>query len=476
MSFTVSPATVSHFLVTTPATATAGTAVSGITLTAQDPYNNTTVSYSGSHTIAWSGAMNSPGGTAPVYPATAVSFTNGLSTTALSVTLYDAASNTLTASASSPSVSGSGTITVSPLGASGFTVANPGTQTAGVAFSETITAHDTYGNVATGYAGSQAITFTGPSNSPNATPPTYPATVNFALGVGTPSITLVKAQSTTLTATQGLITGISVSFTVSANTLSSFTVPTPSTQIANAAFNETITAIDAYGNVASAWTSVTNCVTFSGPLYSPTYPAPGTCGAGNSSLTFNASGQATASITILEAQSTSLGVTSVTAPAGATGASSSFTVNPGFAIISVKNGGSSKYTFSGTGASGATAVTVTICKVATFPCSTSLPNNVVATAVTTASPPASWTTGSTQAHLPPERNTGPRRRKDPPRAVCSLCGGNRGTFAIERHAGQRHHDGGGCYRRHCNGHILRATRCLDNLLGLGQQWTDAVRL
>jgi hypothetical protein len=392
-AFAVSPATVSHFLVTTPATATAGTGASGITLTAQDPYNNTTPSYGGSQTIAWSGAMTSPGGTAPVYPATTVSFTNGVSSTALSVTLYDAAANTLTASATSPTISGSGTITVSPAGATGFTLANPGPQTAGTAFSETITAHDTYGNVATGYTGNQTVTFTGPSNSPNGTPPTYPAPVNFTLGVGLPSITLTKAQSTTLTATQGLITGISGSFTVTANSLGSFTVPTPSTQIVGNAFNETITAIDAYGNVATGWTAVTNCVTFSGLLYTPTYPAAGTCGTGNSSLAFNASGQAIASITVLEAQASSLGVTSVTAPAGETGTSGTFTVNPAFSITSVKNGGSGKYTFSGTGASGSTPVTVTICTVATFPCSTSFPNNVAGTAVTGSSPPAGWTTG-----------------------------------------------------------------------------------
>ena len=275
--------------------------------------------------------MTSPGGTAPVYPATAVSFTNGVSTTALSVTLYDAAPNTLTASATSPTISGSGTITVSPTAATGFTLANPGTQTAGTAFSETITAHDAYGNVATGYAGNQTVTFTGPLSSPNATAPIYPATVNFTLGVGLPSITLVKAQSTTLTATQGSIAGTSGSFTVTSNTLSSFTVPTPATQIAGTAFNETITAIDAYGNVATGWTSATNCVTFSGPLYTPTYPGAGSCGAGNSSLAFNASGQATASITILEAQSTSLGVISVTSPVGEIGSSGSFTVSPAFA-------------------------------------------------------------------------------------------------------------------------------------------------
>jgi type II secretory pathway pseudopilin PulG len=397
-SFTVSPATVSHFLVTAPATATAGIAASGITLTAQDPYNNTTPSYTGSHTIAWSGAMTSPGGTAPTYPATAVSFTNGLSTTALSVTLYDAAANTLTASATSPTISGSGTITVSPTAATGFTLANPGSQTAGIAFSETITAHDTYGNVATSYTGNQTVVFTGPSVSPNFIAPTYPATVNFTLGVGIPSVTLVKAQSTSLTATQGTIAGTSGSFTVSANTLNSFTVPTPSTQIAGTAFNETITAIDAYGNVAPGWTAVTNCVTFYGPLYSPTYPGAGACGAGNSSLTFNASGQATASITILEAQSTSLGVVSVTSPVGEIGSSGSFTVSPAFSITSVKNVGSNKYTFSGTGASGATPVTVTICNVVTVPCPTS-PNHVVATAVTGSSPSAGWTTGQDTSAL-----------------------------------------------------------------------------
>jgi type II secretory pathway pseudopilin PulG len=392
-AFAVSPATVSHFLVTTPATATAGTAASGITLSALDPYNNPTPSYSGNHTIAWSGAMTSPGGNAPAYPATTVSFTNGVSTTALSVTLYDAAANTLTASATSPTVSGSGTITVSPRAATGFTLANPGTQTAGTAFSETITAHDTYGNVATGYAGNQTIVFTGPSSSPNGTAPTYPGTVNFTMGVGIPSVTLVKAQSIGLTATQGTLTGASGIFTVTANSLGSFTVPTPSTQIAGTPFNETITATDAYGNVATGWTNVTGCVTFYGPQYSPTFPGAGTCGAGNSSLAFNASGQATASITILEAQSTSLGVISVTAPVGEIGSSGSFIVNPAFSITSVKYSGSNnKYTFSGTGASGSTSVTVTVCTVVTFPCPTS-PNHVAGTAVTGSSPPAAWTTG-----------------------------------------------------------------------------------
>ena len=122
-----------------------------------------------------------------------------------------------------------------------------------------------------------------------------------------PPLTLYDAQSTTLTATQGSITGTSSSFAVGAGSLSAFTVPTPGSQTAGAAFNETITALDAWGNAASGWTSATNCVTFSGPASSPnatapTYRSPGSCASGQTSLAFNASGQATTSIALVDAQ------------------------------------------------------------------------------------------------------------------------------------------------------------------------------
>ncbi len=97
-----------------------------------------------------------------------------------------------------------------------FAITNPGLQTAGGAFNVTITAKLSGGATDTGYTGVQAITFTGPANGPNGTAPVYPATVAFSNGVGTASITLYKAASTTLTATQGLITGTSTAFTVKA--------------------------------------------------------------------------------------------------------------------------------------------------------------------------------------------------------------------------------------------------------------------
>jgi hypothetical protein len=116
-TISVSAAGADHFKVTAPASATAGTAFNTVTLTAQDPYNNTATGYAnGNHTIAWSGASTSPGGNAPSYPTSTVSFTNGVSTTTLSATLYAAGSNSLTATATSPSLTGTATISVSSAG------------------------------------------------------------------------------------------------------------------------------------------------------------------------------------------------------------------------------------------------------------------------------------------------------------------------------------------------------------------------
>ena len=61
--------------------------------------------------------------------------------------------------------------------------------------------------VDTTYTGNHAVTFSGPSNGPSGTPPSYPATVNFAAGIGTANITLVAAQTVSLQATDGTRSG-----------------------------------------------------------------------------------------------------------------------------------------------------------------------------------------------------------------------------------------------------------------------------
>ena len=313
VSITVAPAAASTFTVQTPASPTAGSSFNE-TVTALDAYGNTATSYTGAQSLSFSGPASSPGANAPSYPAS-VTFTGGAGTA--TITLYDAQTTVLAATQGTVTGS-SGAFTVSPAAASTFSMPTPSTKTAGTAFNETLTAVDSYGNTSTSYAGTKNVTFGGPASSPNANAPAYPVNVTFTAGAGTASITLYDAQTTTLGASQGSISGVTGSFTVAAASAATFSMPTPSTKTAGTAFNETLTALDAYGNTATGYAGAKS-VTFSGPASSPgsnapSYPA---------TVTFS-SGAGTASITLYDAQSTTLSASQGSIP-GATG---SFTVAP----------------------------------------------------------------------------------------------------------------------------------------------------
>ncbi len=316
-SFTVNAGANHQIVASAGASQVAGTAFN-VTLTAEDTWDNATGTLSGTKSLTFSGPSNAPGGGAPVYPGTA-SFSSGVATA--SVTLKDAQTTTITVTDTSDGFAAATTnsITVAPAGASSFTVPTPATQTAGVAFNETLSAFDAYGNAATGYSGAQTVSFTGPANSPNATQPTRSASVTFSSGVGTASLILYDAQNTTLTATQGSVTGASGSFTVAPAGASSFTVPTPATQTAGVAFNETMTALDAYGNTDTGYTG-SKTVSFTGPSNSPDATQP----TGSASVTFS-SGVGTASLTLYDAESTTLTATQ----GSVAGTSGTFTVDHG---------------------------------------------------------------------------------------------------------------------------------------------------
>ena len=162
-----------------------------MTLTAQDAWGNPTGTLTGTKNMTFSGPSKSPNNTSPTYPGDR-QLHAGVATA--SVTLVDVQTTTITANDTTDTYNGtaSNNITVGAGGASSFTVSAPTTATAGTPFTETITALDAYGNTATGYTGSQTITFTGPANSPGGTAPTYPASVTFTNGVANPSITLVR--------------------------------------------------------------------------------------------------------------------------------------------------------------------------------------------------------------------------------------------------------------------------------------------
>jgi hypothetical protein len=99
-------------------------------------------------------------------------------------------------------------LTVNPAGLDHFVFNTVGTQTAGSAFSITVTAKDVYGNTVTSYSGTPSLTYSAGSISPVA--------MNaFVSGVGSTSVTVTAAGSgVTITATDGSISGSSNSFTV----------------------------------------------------------------------------------------------------------------------------------------------------------------------------------------------------------------------------------------------------------------------
>ena len=95
--------------------------------------------------------------------------------------------------------------------------------------------------------------------------------MTFTNGVATAPITLYDAETTTLRATSGFITGSSTSFTVNAAGAATLRARDPS-PIAGTSFTEIVTATDAYGNTATSYGGTggqAKCITFSGPSKSP---------------------------------------------------------------------------------------------------------------------------------------------------------------------------------------------------------------
>ena len=144
-------------------------------------------------------------------------------------------------------------------------------QIAGTSFAlSKITAIDQFLNVATTYAGIKTITYSGPSNG--LTTPTYTTSVSFTSGKSTTALTttLKKAETTTITVTDGIVAGIiSSSLLVNPGAVSKFVVESSaggniSNQIAGTAFNIKATAFDVENNICNAGPNVyTGTVTLS---------------------------------------------------------------------------------------------------------------------------------------------------------------------------------------------------------------------
>src|SRR5205823_4918029 len=145
----VTAAAATHFSVSAPSSATAGTVFS-FTVTAQDQFNNTATGYAGTvHFTSSDGQA--------VLPANSP-LTNGTGT--FSATLNTPGNQTITATdTATSSITGtSNAINVVPATATHFVITAPASATAGSAFNFTITAKDANNNTATGYTGTVHFT------------------------------------------------------------------------------------------------------------------------------------------------------------------------------------------------------------------------------------------------------------------------------------------------------------------------------
>jgi hypothetical protein len=137
----------------------------------------------------------------------------------------------------------SGTATVGALAK--FVVSAPGTATAGVPVSVTLTAVDAFGATVTTFDGTAALTGGGQSLG----------TVTFSDGSATPNITLTTAGTETITAADtadASVTG-TAQITVQPGPAASLSVSAPSLAYLGQAVSVTAAETDAYGNVATSY-------------------------------------------------------------------------------------------------------------------------------------------------------------------------------------------------------------------------------
>jgi uncharacterized repeat protein (TIGR03803 family) len=246
---TVTAAAASQFRVSAASSATAGVAFS-ITLTAQDPYGNTATSYTG--TVRFTSSDSKA-----VLPAnyTFTSTDAGTHTFTTGVTLKTAGKQTITATdTTTSSITGTATVSVTAAAASTFSVTAPASVTAGKAFTVTVTAQDPYGNRATSYRGT--VHFTS-SDTKAVLPADYTFTASdsgshaFSNGA-----TLKTAGTQSITATDTVTSSITGQASIKVNAAAASVLVVsgfPSPIAHGTAANFTVTAEDAYGNVATGY-------------------------------------------------------------------------------------------------------------------------------------------------------------------------------------------------------------------------------
>lgn len=244
----VKAAAASSISIAAQTAATSGVAQS-ITVTAMDAYGNVSTGYTGTVKFSSSDGL-------AVLPAN-YSFTNKdagvrVFTVTLktpgsqSITVADTVNSALTGAQAGIMVSAA-TAPVASFSVAGF----PAT-TAGTAKTFTVTAKDALGNIVTGYTGT--VTFSS-SDVKAGLPASYTFTAADA-GVHTFSATLKTAGTQSITvkdAAAGAVIGSQTGISVTAGGAVQFVMSTPMSVTQGVGFKFTLTAYDAYGNVATGY-------------------------------------------------------------------------------------------------------------------------------------------------------------------------------------------------------------------------------
>jgi len=255
-AISVSADAATHFSVSAPANATAGTPLT-VTVTAKDAYGNTATDYAGAvHLTSSDGSA--------VLPASAT-LTAGVGS--FNVTLYTAGNQTLSATdATTGALTGtSGNVSTTASTATHFVVSAPANVTTSEPFNVTVTAKDAYGNTATGYSGLVQIT----SSDLAAL---LPANATLANGIGAFAVTLATAGNQTVTATDtlnGAINGTSATINASTAAATHFRVAAPANATAGTPIDVTVTALDASNNIVVGYTRTVHLTSSDGAAVLP---------------------------------------------------------------------------------------------------------------------------------------------------------------------------------------------------------------
>ncbi len=336
---TIGPA--DHLVLTAASSTPTAGATDNLTVTAKDANESTVTTYTGSHSLTFSGASASPSGTKPTVingsgttvnfgSATALTFTAGVATVASSkngvMKLYASGKTEIDASDGSISTEEPLVVTVAPATASKLILtAVTTTPTAGSADNLTTTAQDTYGNTATSYVGAHNLTFSGASAGPSGTAPTvsnssgtdvaFGTAISIDFSAGVASVTgtkngamkLYKSGSTSVKVSDGSLS-TTLSTTVAPAAAASFLlVAASTTPVAAAADNLTTTALDPYGNTDTAYTGAHN-LTFTGASASPSATMPTVSDSSNVAIAFGSPTAITFTAGVAKVSSTKNGV------------------------------------------------------------------------------------------------------------------------------------------------------------------------